>query len=53
MGRNFDFNHKDKDSNRIMIPVIAVHTAPAGGKKSVSFVDGQFVDYKSGFYTDG
>ena len=53
MGRNFDFNHKDKNSNRIMIPVIAVHTAPAGGKKSVSFVDGQFVDYKSGFYTDG
>ena len=53
MGRNFDFNHKDQNSNRIPIPVIAVHTAPAGGKKSVSFVDGQFVDYKSGFYTDG
>lgn len=53
MGRNFDFNHKDKNSNRIMIPLIAVHTAPVGGKKSVSFVDGQFVDYKSGFYTDG
>ena len=53
MGRNFDFNHKDQNSNRIPIPVIAVHTAPAGGKKSVSFVDGQFVDYKSGFFTDG
>lgn len=53
MGRNFDFNHKDQNSNRIPIPVIAVHTAPADGKKSVSFVDGQFVDYKSGFYTDG
>ena len=53
MGRNFDFNHKDANGDRIMIPVIAVHTAPAGGKKSVSFVDGQFVGYASGFYTDG
>lgn len=53
MGRNFDFNHKDKNGNRIMIPAIVVHTAPAGGKKSVSFVDGQFIYYKSGFYTDG
>ena len=53
MGRNFDFGHFDKDSNRISIPVIVVHTAPAGGKKSVSFVDGQFVDYERGFYTDG
>lgn len=53
MGRNFDFNHWNKDSNRVMIPVIAVHTAPKGGKKSVSFVDGYFVNYKSGFYTDG
>lgn len=53
MGRNFDFNHKDKKGERIMIPAIVVHTAPAGGKKSVSFVDGQFVYLKSGFYTDG
>ena len=54
MGRNFDFNHLDPDTKeRIMIPMIAVHTAPAGGKKSVSFVDGQFLNYKSGFYTDG
>lgn len=53
MGRNFDFNHKDEKGERIMIPAIVVHTAPAGGKKSVSFVDGQFVYLKSGFYTDG
>lgn len=53
MGRNFDFNHKDENGERIMIPAIVVHTAPQGGKKSVSFVDGQFVFYKSGFYTDG
>src|SRR5574344_1706205 len=45
MGRNFDFNHSD-------IPVIVVHTAPQGGKKSVSFVDGNFVYYKKGFYTE-
>ena len=51
MGRNFDFNHWDEDSNRIDIPVIVVHTAPKGGKKSVSFVDGNFVGYKKGFYT--
>ena len=51
MGRNFDFNHWDKDSKRIDIPVIVVHTAPKGGKKSVSFVDGYFVGYKKGFYT--
>ena len=53
MGRNFDFNHKDEKGDRIMIPAIVVHTAPKGGKKSVSFVDGQFVFYESGFYTDG
>ncbi len=53
MGRNFDFNHKDENGERVMIPAIVVHTAPKGGKKSVSFVDGQFVKYKSGFYTDG
>lgn len=53
MGRNFDFTHRDKNGERVMIPVIVVHTAPAGGKKSVSFVDGQFINYKSGFYTDG
>lgn len=53
MGRNFDFTHRDKNGDRVMIPVIVVHTAPAGGKKSVSFVDGQFINYKSGFYTDG
>ncbi|MDO5770630.1 MAG: linear amide C-N hydrolase [Bacteroidales bacterium] len=52
MGRNFDFNHRDPDTKeRVMIPLIAVHTAPVGGKKSVSFVDGQFVKYESGFYT--
>ena len=52
MGRNFDFNHRDPDTKeRVMITLIAVHTAPAGGKKSVSFVDGQFVKYESGFYT--
>ena len=54
MGRNFDFNHINPvTQERDMIPVIVVHTAPEGGKKPVSFVDGKFVDYKSGFYTDG
>ena len=54
MGRNFDFNHIDPATKqRIMIPLIAVHTAPAGGKKAVAFADGLFVGYTSGFYTDG
>ena len=54
MGRNFDFNHIDPvTKERTMIPVIAVHTAPAGGKKSVSFVDGAFMDYEQGFFKDG
>lgn len=54
MGRNFDFNHIDSVSKkRIMIPLIVVHTAPPGEKKSISFVDGLFVNYTSGFYTDG
>ena len=52
MGRNFDFNHI-VNGNRVMIPIIAVHTAPRDGKKSVSFVDGLFINYTSGFYTDG
>ena len=52
MGRNFDFGHfRPGTDERIMIPAIVVHTAPKGGKKSVSFVDGQFVGYESGFYT--
>lgn len=53
MGRNFDFNHYAPGTHdRVMIPAIVVHTAPAGGKKSVSFVDGKFVDYNQGFYND-
>ena len=52
MGRNFDFGHfRTGTKERIMIPAIVVHTAPKGGKKSVSLVDGQFVYYESGFYT--
>ena len=52
MGRNFDFGHfRPGTDERIMIPAIVVHTAPKGGKKSVSLVDGQFVYYESGFYT--
>lgn len=53
MGRNFDFNHfAPGTKDRVMIPAIVVHTAPKGGKKSVSLVDGKFVDYNQGFYND-
>lgn len=51
MGRNFDFNHL-VNGTRIPIPLIAVHTAPKGGKKSVSFVDGLMIGYTKGFYND-
>ncbi len=54
MGRNYDFRHTNKDSTSYVdISAIVVHTAPAGGKKSISIVDGLNIGYGKGFYTDG
>lgn len=54
MGRNYDFRHATKDSTSYVdISAIVVHTAPAGGKKSISLVDGLNLGYGKGFYTDG
>lgn len=54
MGRNYDFCHKNPQDNKKEdeIAAIIVHTAPEGGKKSLSMVDGYWLGYKRGFYTD-
>lgn len=61
MGRNYDFLHKVKigsDENGkdlysyIPIAAFLVRTAPKGGKKSISFVDGLNFGYTKGFYSD-
>lgn len=54
MGRNYDFRHFNADTTSyIPTSAILVHTAPEGGKKSISMVDGLNLGYKQGFYTDG
>ena len=54
MGRNYDFCHATEDGKGYKsIAAIIVHTAPEGGKKSISMVDGMQLGYGQGFYTDG
>ena len=54
MGRNYDFCHATADGKGYKsIAAIMVHTAPKGGKKSISMVDGMQLGYGQGFYTDG
>ena len=54
MGRNYDFCHASEDKKSYKsIAAILVHTAPPGGKKSISMVDGMQLGYGQGFYTDG
>ncbi len=54
MGRNYDFCHATEDGKGYKsIAAIMVHTAPEGGKKSISMVDGMQLGYAQGFYTDG
>lgn len=54
MGRNYDFCHATEDGTSYKsIAAILVHTAPPGGKKSISMVDGMQLGYGQGFYTDG
>lgn len=54
MGRNYDFRHFTPD-NKSYLPTsaILVHTAPEGGKKSISMVDGLNLGFGQGFYNDG
>ena len=54
MGRNYDFCHASEDGKGYKsIAAILVHTAPPGGKKSISMVDGMQMGYGKGFYSDG
>lgn len=56
MGRNYDFCHTTTVNGvKQYVPISAfvVHTAPKGGKKSISFVDGLNFGYKQGACTDG
>lgn len=54
MGRNYDFRHFTPD-NKSYLPTsaILVRTAPEGGKKSISVVDGLNLGFGQGFYNDG
>ena len=54
MGRNYDYRHFSADGKSYKpTAAILVHTAPAGGKKSIAMVDGLNLGYGRGFYTDG
>lgn len=54
MGRNYDYRHFTADGKSYKpTAAILVHTAPAGGKKSIAMVDGLNLGYGQGFYTDG
>ena len=54
MGRNYDYRHFNADkTSYVPTSAILVRTAPAGGKKSISMVDGLNMGYGKGFYTDG
>ena len=53
MGRNYDYRHSN-NTGYVATSAILVHTAPEGGKKSISMVDGlNLIYYGQGFYTDG
>ncbi len=54
MGRNYDFRHTTADGKSyVPTTAIVLHTAPRGGKKSISIVDGLNLGFGKGFYTDG
>ena len=53
MGRNYDYRHFTEDKkNYIPTAAILVRTAPEGGKKSISMVDGLNLGYGQGFLND-
>lgn len=52
MGRNYDFCHTSDGVNYDHISAFVVHTAPSGGKKSISLVDGNNFKFKRGMPTD-
>ena len=53
MGRNYDFRHFASDGETLLpTSAILVRTAPKGGKKSISMVDGINLGYGKGFLYD-
>jgi len=51
LGRNYDFCHKEGD-REVETSAIVLFTAPAGGKKSINFVDAYWLQFHKGFYSD-
>ena len=53
MGRNYDYRHFGEDKSTLLpTAAILVHTAPEGGKKSISMVDGMHLGFGRGFYDE-
>lgn len=53
MGRNYDYRHSTEDRTTYLpTAAIIVHTAPEGGKKSISMVDGMHLGFGQGFYEE-
>lgn len=52
MGRNYDFKHVGKDGSYRETSAILVRTAPVGGKKSISLVDGLNLNFPRNFYSE-
>ncbi|MDD6364164.1 MAG: carcinine hydrolase/isopenicillin-N N-acyltransferase family protein [Bacteroidales bacterium] len=53
MGRNYDYRHFGDDKSTLLpTAAILVHTAPEGGKKSISMVDGMHLGFGRGFYDE-
>lgn len=52
MGRNYDFKHTGADGKYLETSAILVRTAPVGGKKSISLVDGMNLGFPKGFHDE-
>ena len=53
-GKELDYRHFTEDKkNYIPTAAILVRTAPEGGKKSISMVDGMHLGLRQGFFTNG
>ena len=54
MGRNYDYRHFNSDkTSYVPTSAILVRTAPKGGKKSISMVDGLNMGFGQGFFSNG
>lgn len=51
LGRNYDYCHKE-GGKEVETSAIVLFTSPAGGKKSINFVDAYWLQFQKGFYSD-